>query len=166
MDFAPRLLDILQSSPLPALSFFKSLPTECSKIWAVYLLVLEKANCTPRLYTGSGTHAERGAHERLRQYDTGTKLPKHVKAALAEGYEITHKGTLCSTPIPAAEDVRRLRLFFVLLEATFTFVFWTVKVKTEFGLGIHALRQWAIDSLGYEGLLFSHAIGRGLYRQC
>lgn len=143
MDFAPRLLDILQSSPLPALSFFKSLPIKCSKIWAIYLLVLEKANYTPRLYTGSGTHTKRGARERLRQYDTGTKLP----ISSIRGLSISSVQGICALRrFQLLADVHRLRLLFVLLETTFTSVFWTVKVKTEFGLGMHA----CITPMGYR----------------
>jgi hypothetical protein len=34
--FAPGPLDIIQASTPPALSFFKALPTDCVKIWAIY----------------------------------------------------------------------------------------------------------------------------------
>jgi hypothetical protein len=152
MAFAPGLLDTIHASTPPSLSFFKSLPTECSKKWAVYLLVMEKKKCTPRLYTGSGTHAVRGAYHRLLQYDTGHSLPKYVRAALDEGFKITHKGILCSAPIPSAAEVPRLRALFILLEAMFTFVFWTIRIKTDYGLGMHGLRQWSVESLGYDGL--------------
>ncbi len=39
--FAPGLFDTLQASTPPAVSYFKTLPTEFHKRWAVYLLVLE-----------------------------------------------------------------------------------------------------------------------------
>jgi hypothetical protein len=38
------------------------------------------------------------------------------------------------------------------LEATFTFIFWTIKIKTKFGLGMHGMCQWTLESLEYGGL--------------
>lgn len=40
LGFAPGLLEVLQASTPPTLSYFKGLPTESHKRWAVYLLVL------------------------------------------------------------------------------------------------------------------------------
>jgi hypothetical protein len=73
---------------------------------------------------------------------------------------IAHKGILCSMPIPSATDVPRLRALFILLEAIFTFVFWTIRIKTKFDLGMHGMRQWTLESLEYEGL-YSHNPLRG-----
>ena len=152
LSFAPGLLDVLQAASPPAISFFKSLPMECSKIWAIYSIVLEKPQCTPQLYIGSGTHAIRGVHTRFQQYDAGHNLPKHMTIAIAEGYKITYKGILCSVPLPGAADVPRLRIIFILLEATFTFVFWAIKINTRYGLGMHGLRRWSLSDFEYKGL--------------
>lgn len=57
---APGLFEVLQASTPPTVSYFKSLPTDCKKLWAVYLLVLEKLSCRPKIYIGSGTDAKSG----------------------------------------------------------------------------------------------------------
>ena len=82
------------------------------------------------------------------QYSTHATLP----SALDEGFKITHKGILCSAPIPSTAEVPRLRALFIFLKAMFTFVFWTIGIKTDYGLGMHGLRQWSVESLGYDGL--------------
>jgi hypothetical protein len=128
--FAPDLFDILQASTPPAVSYFKTLPTEFHKRWAVYPLVLEKPNYRPRIYVGSGTDARDGVSARLRRYDKGGLLGRFVTQALDEGYIIQHKGLLCWTSTPSADIVPILRLLFVALEATFTWVFWAVNCKT------------------------------------
>jgi hypothetical protein len=58
---------------------------------------------------------------------------------------------LCWTSIPSAGAVPILRLVFVALEATFTFVFWAIKCKTEFGYGMADMCAWARDNLEYDG---------------
>lgn len=40
--------------------YFKSLPTYCKKLWAVYVIVLEKRRCRPKIYIGSGTEKASG----------------------------------------------------------------------------------------------------------
>jgi hypothetical protein len=127
--------------------------------------VLEKPFYTLKLYVGSGTDTLRGASRRLLHYNAGaaerSSVPKHVRAALQRGYQITHKGILCSIPLPSPADTQRLRALFILLEATFTFVFWTIKANTVFGLGMHEMRQWTLDSLEYEGLCSHTSLREG-----
>lgn len=41
-EFAPRLLQTLQSPTPPTTAYYKTLPLHLFKLWAVYLLVLEK----------------------------------------------------------------------------------------------------------------------------
>ena len=150
--FAPGLLDILQSSAPPTIAFFKSLPTDCENVWGVYLLVLEKRDSRSKIYIGSGTSVAGGVSSRLIQYDKKQLLPKYVAPALDEGYTITHKGLLCSAPIPSAGKVPITRLFFVALEAVFTFVFWALNCKTKHGFGFADLCPWDRDTLEYGGL--------------
>jgi hypothetical protein len=50
--FAPGLFEVLKDAMPPTVEYFKTLPTvleETPKRWAVYLLVLEKTNCRPRI---------------------------------------------------------------------------------------------------------------------
>ena len=77
--FAPGLLDVLQSSTLPAITFFKSLPTDHKKVWGVYLLVLEKRDPRSKIYIGSGTSVTGGVSSRLCQYDKQQLLLRDVK---------------------------------------------------------------------------------------
>jgi hypothetical protein len=124
--FAPGLDRVIQASTPPTLSWFKSLPTDRTKRWAVYVSVLESqaAPLRPKIYIGSGTDAHSGVSARLAMYDNEVQLPRHVAKALNDGYSITHKGILCWIPIPSPANVPLHRVFIMLLEATFTFVFW------------------------------------------
>lgn len=156
INFVPGLLDVLQSSTPPTVAFFfKSLPTLDSLgpgiWWVVYQLVLEKPGHRPIIYTGSGTDAKDGAVVRLRCYDRRTHLPIYVDAALKNGYTITHKGILCWIPCPGLLLQFMYRLIFVALEATFSFVFWTMRCSTEYGFRMAELCPWSRESLEYDG---------------
>lgn len=65
LAFAPGLFEVLQASEPPSIAYFKNLPTYCKKLWAVYLLVLEKSGYRPKIYIGSGTDSKSGAPTRL-----------------------------------------------------------------------------------------------------
>jgi hypothetical protein len=43
-------------------------------------------------------------------------------------------------------------MLFILLEATFTFLFWAIRCKTEFGFGMTFMCAWAYTTLGYDEL--------------
>jgi hypothetical protein len=89
--FADGLLEVLQDTVPPTVAYFKTLPTDTTKRWAIYLLVLEKPKCRPRIYIGSGTNNQYGVHRRLRTYDSKHNLPRYVEKSLDEGYKIVHK---------------------------------------------------------------------------
>ena len=150
--FAPGLLEVLQSATPPDVAYFKSLPTKHTKYWAIYLLVLERTHCRPRIYIGSGTSTAHGVFTRLRNYDHGTILPMGVKESKAAGYTITQKGLLCWTPIPSASLVPAIRVLVCALEATFTFAFWALRAKTEYGYGLAHICLWDRKLLPYDGL--------------
>jgi len=133
-------------------SYFKTLPTNFAKQWAIYLLVLEKAGSIPKIYIGSGTDAKSGVSARLRDYDKGRNLPRWVQQALKDGYRIMSKGLLCETAIPSAGHAPLLRALFIVLEASLTFALWTVKTQTESGFGLTSLCRWGRHTLEYEGL--------------
>jgi hypothetical protein len=151
-SFALGLFEVLQASTPPAVSYFKSLPTESKKRWAIYLLVLEKLGSRPRIYVGSATTARAGARLRLNTYDQGTLLLRYVEKALKEGYTIVHKGCLCWSPLPGAGEVPQIRVLFIALEAAFTFVFWAINCNTDYGFGMLDICQWEIEALDYDGL--------------
>lgn len=73
--FAPGLLDVLQPPTPPSVAYFKGLPTDAN-CWGVYLLVLEKPGCRPKIYVGSGTDKDRGVARRFQQYDSNQNLKK------------------------------------------------------------------------------------------
>jgi hypothetical protein len=83
--FAPGLLDVFQVATPPSVAYFKSLPTDIIKRWDVYLLILEKLGCRPKIYIGSGTDGDRGVANRFYHYDTKKHLPVYVKRALDDG---------------------------------------------------------------------------------
>lgn len=148
--FAPGLLDVLQSTTPPTVSYFKSLPICLSKFWAVYLLILEKQGCRPRIYIGSGTHTARGIAGRFSQYDTKTSLPICVEQALNDGFAIVHKGLLCWCPIPAAGIRFLVRALLIALEATFSFVLWAMRSRTK-DYGMPYLYPWSLEDIEYDG---------------
>ena len=152
MVCCPGLFGILQAPTAPTLSLLKSLPTDYHKRWAIYLLVLEKPSCSPRVYIASGTDKAYGVQSRMHHYTNCTTLSRYVAAALNEGYTITHKGLLLWAPIPSAGGVLILRAMFLLLEAALAFVFWAAKSKTQRGFGLRSLCPWNVDELPYTGL--------------
>ena len=126
LEFAPGLLECLQSNSPPTIAWFKSLPINVGKYWAVYCLSLEKPGHEPEIYIGSGTDKSDGVRGRFRNYDNGRLLPRFVEDALEEGYSIVHKGILCSAPIPSAQLRFRLRVLFLALECTFAWALWAM----------------------------------------
>ena len=54
--------------------------------------------------------------------------------------------------MPTAGLVPALRVLFTALEAVFTFSFWTMVGKTEYGYGMGSICRWARDSLPFDGL--------------
>lgn len=124
LSFAPNLHENLASSMTPRLIFFKTLPKGDGSLWAIYLLVFEKAGCPTKVYVGSGTDAKKGVLSRLAQYFPGsTVLPRFVRQAFEQGYHIAHHGLLCWTPLPRPGLVPRVRARFLALEALFTALF-------------------------------------------
>ncbi|TVY33438.1 Aconitate hydratase, mitochondrial [Lachnellula subtilissima] len=160
--FAPGLFEVLQASTSPTVAFFKTLPTIArgEHKWAIYLLVLEKVGHRPKVYIGSGTNSSNSVASRLSQYHaTSTTLPFYVRRALEDGFTIEYKVLLCSAPIPSWGMVPTSRALFLALEATFTFVLWTLNSKTEYGYGLTAMCRWGRESLEYDGLCSHNPLG-------
>jgi hypothetical protein len=144
------------------LAYFKTLPcTSLESIWAIYLLVLEKSGCRPKVYVGSGTDARRGVRPHFDGYDKGLDskvVPKYVAAALKDGYEITHKGLLCWIDLPTPALAPLLRLVFYALESTFALSFWAMHSTTKnYGYGKH-ICLWDRDLLDWDGLCSHSAL--------
>jgi hypothetical protein len=154
--FAPGLLDAVQGSTPPTIRYFKTLPTIIKgtpNCWAVYLLVLEKASCRPRIYIGSGTSATEGVKTRLADYRRGTSLPSYVKESIGEGYSIEHIGLLCWIDLPSPGLVLKIRLLFLALEATFAYMFWPMRtVNKANDYGMDRICLWDRSTLEYDGL--------------
>lgn len=125
LSFAPALFDVLQSPTPPSLDFFRTLPPPSAndKIWAIYLILMEKPGEKARLYVGSGTNAQVGVRARMANYDKGKEVPRLVKAALDSGFTITHRGLLCWSPIPPEGLIPTARVRYLAVEAVFGFVF-------------------------------------------
>jgi hypothetical protein len=97
MTFAPGLLDVLQSKSAPPISYFKTLPVHLSsKLWAIYVVVLEPPVYRPKIYISSGKNADRGICARLGNYRReNVNLSHLIRRALNDGFKITHTGLLC-----------------------------------------------------------------------
>jgi hypothetical protein len=89
--FAPGLWDAVHSKTPPTISYFKSLLLHLVKLWAVYLLVLEKPGHRPKVYIDSGTESKNGVRSRIRQYNSGKLFGRHVQRAIDNGYTVSHK---------------------------------------------------------------------------
>jgi hypothetical protein len=170
LEFAPGLLDVLQSSTAPTISYFKTLPLHLDKLWAVYLLVLEKDGCCPRIYIGSGARANGGFSIRMATYDNASRegqfgqyvsgTPLYVDKALREGYTISHKGFLAWASIPFVNEGYALRGLFLILECVFALYFWAMLSRTK-DYGMPALCPWPRYSLTYDGCCKHFSIKEG-----
>ncbi len=176
-EWAPGLLECLQSDTPPTIDWFKTLPMHYST-WGVYVLVLEKDGESPRLYTSSGTSADIGVRKRMDVYDLrmellrlqlvdnsiedkpNSKIPRFVEDSLAEGFIITSKGLLGWTPIPRPSEVWSLRCFVLVLEATFSMAFWTMKSRKDYRMP--HLSPWLLEAFTYEGLCSHFSINESI----
>lgn len=162
LEFAPGLFEVLQAATPPTIKLFKSLPTDVLSRWGVYVLVLEKPLCRPRLYISSGTNSFGGVRTRLKQYDDGFLIPQYVQASLDEGYTIVHKGLLCWIPHPTTTLVPINRLLIIALEATFAYMFWAMKARLgDYGMGHICL--WDRSTLEYDGLCSHPCLNEGIH---
>lgn len=171
LQFAAGLLQIFQSPTAPTIAYFKTLPLYLDKLWAVYLLVLEKAGERPRIYIGSGTSAEGGVRRRMTTYDrrsdTGepqSTISEYVETSLQEGYAITHKCLLAWTPLPLPSDRYELRCLFLVLETICTLCFWAMKSR-EKDYYMPALCPWPRHSFTYDGCCTHFSINEQIMGQ-
>jgi hypothetical protein len=138
LSFAPGLYDVLMSSTPPDLSFFKSLPAPRSEkgMFAVYILILEKDGCRPRLYVGKAS-GEDNYYYRTQQYRNPTAswkaMPSNVRKSLRLGYKITHIGILakCRSLMHDARMNEMARLIILNLECTFSRIFFARTVNKQ-----------------------------------
>lgn len=160
--FAPGLMNAVHESTYPTLAFLKSLPTDGTRKWGIYLLVLEKLGQRPRVYVGSATNKVDGVVKRWKNYDAHSALPSRVSLALDDGFIITHKGLLCWCDVPAAADRYKLRGLILVLETALSVLFWAMEFKTkDYGLPKH-LSPWNIDTADYYGLCSHAAFAEGM----
>ena len=151
LQYASGLLQTLQSSTAPTISYFKTLPLFIDKLWAVYLLVLEKDGERPRIYIGSGTGSTAGVRTRMNNYNQRARnMPYYVESSLKAGYAITHKCLLVWTALPLPSDRYKLRCLFLVLETIFTLCFWAMKSQTN-DYYMPALCPWPRHSFTYDG---------------
>ena len=118
----------------------------------MYLLVLEKAGCRPRIYIGSGTNDAEDVRGSFYCYCAGNMLPRYVEKSVKEGYSIEHMGLLCWIDLPSPGLVLKTRLF-LAVEAAFAYTFWamrTVNQANDYGMG--HICPWDRSTLEYDGL--------------
>ncbi|QPC66654.1 hypothetical protein HYE67_008885 [Fusarium culmorum] len=153
LTFCPGLFSTICMPAPPNYAWFKSLPSHCPKnSWGIYVLVLEKPGCTPYIYIGSGTASKQGVSARFNGHRTGNACPHYVLKAKRDGYTITHMALLVLCPIPALDQIPRLRvLLLLLLEAAFTCIFWSLR-RRDTPHGIEYLAPWSVDSYPWDGL--------------
>jgi hypothetical protein len=150
ITFAEGLLGIVESNTAPSISYFKTLDIHATKMWAIYVLVLEKSGQRPKLYFGCCTEKRSGVSTRLGQYRRRENLPRFVKLALKDGFQITPTGFLCWVPLPDAADRFKLRVAMLLLEAMFSLYFWAMVSRT-WNYDTRPICPWPLDSIEYDG---------------
>ncbi|KAH7374116.1 ATP synthase alpha/beta family, nucleotide-binding domain-containing protein, partial [Cadophora sp. MPI-SDFR-AT-0126] len=152
LTLCPGLYDVLRSSEPPSIEFFKSLPEIDGKMWAIYCVTLEKPGYKSKLYIGSGTEAEYGVILRFRTYKPDNHLlPILVRKAFHLGFQMTHFGLLCWTPLPSPGLVPRVRARFLSLEAIFTCLFLALR-KAKSDVYYDAVLLWERDTVEREPL--------------
>ncbi|KXT17371.1 hypothetical protein AC579_3844 [Pseudocercospora musae] len=164
LQFPPTLLDTLCSPSPPAYSYFKTLPAPSEGIWAVYAVCLKKVGEKQKLYIGSGTAAEDGVLARVKIYNNETiapNLPRMVKTARRDGFEITHVGLLCWAPIPTPGLVPRSRGLFLAAEATFSKLFQAVVVWCNDYLFDHII-LWDREHIPWDPLCSHFCLNEGI----
>lgn len=160
--FAPGLFDALQAAAPPTIAYFKGLPSSYEKQWAIYVLVLEKPDCRPKVYIGSGINSERGVFKRFREYDAGRNFGWRAQDALNDGFVLVHKGLLCTMPMPTVALVPSLRIAFVAMEAMFAFTFWAMQSQTGY-LASQTVCPWDILTFEYDGTCSHSALMENPY---
>ncbi|SMR48380.1 unnamed protein product [Zymoseptoria tritici ST99CH_1E4] len=126
LEWAPGFLNYLVQDTPPPLSFFFSLPEPRTRLWGLYVVILQKKVKELRrrlntiVYTGSGKARNRsGMKQRTNHYkDDWSFLPELLfKAIRTDGYTITHVRMLCWSAIPAPALQPRGEAFLLALEA-------------------------------------------------
>lgn len=149
VTFATGLMEALQSKVPPTIDFFKSLPTDVRRLWGVYLVLLEKVDCRPKIYIGSSLNVA-GMNTRFNCYNTGHAIPKWVQHAFDNGFTITHKGVLCWATIPNAQYRFPMRSLLLILEAFFSLALWAMHSQTK-TYGMPNFLSWPMDAIQYDG---------------
>lgn len=168
LTFATGLQRVVRSSTAPTIAYFKTLPLQLERVWAVYIIVLEKEGCLPMIYIGSGTSFQAGVKSRMQIYDTRVRtgkfmkeIPFYVDKALRDGYVITKKGFLVWSPIPPPSQRLQLRCLFLVLEAVFTMVFWAMNSRDK-DYEMPALCPWPRKDFPYDGCCTHFSLNEGI----
>lgn len=154
INFAPGLWDVLRSATPPTIQYFKTLPNAAKSalLWVIYLVVLEKSGCRPKIYIGSGTQSRQGVRTRMTCYENATStLPELVRRALQDEYKVTHIGLICWIPLPSAVQVPAIRCLFIIMEVAFTCMFWAMAAANK-SHQLSSFCLWDSATLSYDGL--------------
>lgn len=151
LELAPNLHQVLTSSHPPNIDFLQSLPKPVGRVWGVYVIVIKKIHCKPKIYIGSGTDAVYGVKHRLKSYENMEHrvLPRFVRQGYQDGYRLAHSGLLCWTPLPSAGLVPRVRARILALESIFTCLF-HAKFKMITDEYYEHLLLWKCDTVSWE----------------
>jgi hypothetical protein len=102
-----------------------------------------------------------GAQRALTNSSVGKNMAYNVANALRSGYCISHHGALAWSDKPPYNDRRYLRNFFLALEGYFSFAFWTMSGRTEYGYGMLSVSLWSLDAHEYRGACSHSAMMEG-----
>ncbi|KAI1878839.1 hypothetical protein JX265_003016 [Neoarthrinium moseri] len=125
--FCSGFLDAVQNVSPPPASWFLSLPTDRPEhSWGIYIVILTKPNCRPRIYLGSAYAATRGLRARLAQYDALSNqhtLPNFLLRCVKDGYTVEDPRLLVHCPTPAPAKLVHTRYAIVAVEAALSCLF-------------------------------------------
>ncbi|RYP54464.1 hypothetical protein DL768_000770 [Monosporascus sp. mg162] len=149
-DAAILYLDRNVVPPLDVLYATTPAYSVTSKLWAVYVIILENGDGEPRAYTGSATSMVGGVRKRLGDYKRMDIITGGIRELLPKGYEMAHMGLLATAEIPCEVDKHSTRGLFLLLETMFMYGFWTIRSTRDYGIPL--LQPLNTHQLEYQGV--------------
>ncbi|KAI8943450.1 hypothetical protein NX059_001459 [Plenodomus lindquistii] len=155
--FDSSLMPILCSGRPPSIQQIKSMtgirqddPFWRGK-WGVYIVVLEKPGCRPKLYVGSSVDSQAGLFGRVAVYFTlySPKLPKYVYLATQKDWEVTYVAVPFYFTKPTTAMLLGFAQTLVLsVKHTLTFRLWTMVGRWK---NCTSLALWKREDQEYDG---------------
>ncbi|KAK3354340.1 hypothetical protein B0H65DRAFT_8933 [Neurospora tetraspora] len=125
--------------------------------------ILEKRDARPAIYVGSATNATLGVASRFSDYNKLRNLSIRCKDWVEEGFQITYKALLCTSPLPTPTNRSAVRAVFKTIETMVTSALWAYHTAKSPGqLGLPEICPWEYTGLPFDGLCTHAAFIEGV----